>query len=102
MEACDSLMAAFDFKSLEAGQATLSECRRYRYTLTRVWDESYPRIAWIGLNPSTADENVLDPTLRRVVRFSMDWGFGSFTMLNLFALRATDPVVMKAHFEPVG
>lgn len=90
------------FTNFEGGDATFSTCRRYRYTLTRVWDEARPRIAWIGLNPSTADESRLDPTLRRVIRFSDDWGFGSFTMLNLFALRSTDPIVMKASVEPVG
>lgn len=87
---------------MEPGDAILSLDRRYRYTLTRVWDDSLPRIAWIGLNPSTADERRLDPTLRRVIRFSAEWGFGSFVMLNLFALRATDPIVMKATFDPVG
>ncbi len=75
--------------------------RAYRYTLQHRWNDG-PTIAWVGLNPSTADENVLDPTLRRVKDFSHRWGYGSFIMLNLFAFRATDPEVMKAHPEPVG
>lgn len=83
----------------ESGPALLSPDRCHRYTLTRVWDERLPVAAWIGLNPSTADESKLDPTLRRVLRFSSDWGFGSFVMLNLFSFRATDPRVMKARGE---
>lgn len=81
-----------------------SPCRRYRYTLEHVIDPALPvrRIMWIGLNPSTADENRLDPTLRRIRRFSADWGFTAFVMTNLFAFRATDPAVMKRAADPVG
>ncbi len=76
--------------------------RDYRYTLKHEWDASLPCIAWIGLNPSTADESKLDPTLRRVKDFSQRWGYGSFIMLNLFAYRATDPEMMKCRDDPVG
>jgi hypothetical protein len=86
----------------EAGPAVLSQDRRYRYTLTRVWDEELPTINFIGLNPSTADESALDPTLRRCLRFAHDWGFGAFVVTNLFAYRATDPLDMKRALEPVG
>lgn len=50
-----------------------------------------PTIAWIGLNPSTATELALDPTLRRVCSYSAAWGFGAVVMLNLWPLRATRP-----------
>lgn len=84
-----------------------SACRRYRYTLEHVIDPlmhaSQPRpIMWIGLNPSTADENQLDPTLRRIRAFSQGWGFTAFVMTNLFAFRATDPRDMKREPSPVG
>lgn len=91
--------------SLEAGPAILSPDRRYRYTLERRWaaDSDGPRtIAWIGLNPSTADESELDPTLRRIMDFSRSWGFDAFVMLNLFAYRATSPEDMKAQAKPTG
>ncbi len=86
---------------------TFSPCRQYRYTLEHVIDPvlhtSAPRrIMWIGLNPSTADEQQLDPTLRRIRRFSADWGYTAFVMTNLFAFRATDPRVMKRAADPVG
>lgn len=57
---------------------------------------------FIGLNPSTADEVVNDRTVSRCIQFAKDWGYGALCMTNLFAFRATDPEVMKAHPEPVG
>ena len=81
-----------------------SPCRRYRYSLEHRWDDLMPvrRILWIGLNPSTADEQQLDPTLRRIKNFSDVWGFNCFVMTNLFAFRATRPEDMKAALDPVG
>jgi hypothetical protein len=82
--------------------------RRHRYTLIHRWDEllAAPEggrgIAWIALNPSTADENQLDPTLRRIRDFSITWGYDFFVMLNAFAWRDTDPAGMKAAPDPVG
>lgn len=64
--------------------------------------EKVDAIAWIGLNPSTADENQLDPTLRRIASFTRKFGGNGFVMLNLFAFRATDPRDMKMEDDPVG
>ena len=82
--------------------AEFSACRTYRYLLTRTWDAGRERIAFIGLNPSTADATQDDPTIRRIVSFARDWGYGGVDMLNLFAFRATDPRDMKAAADPVG
>lgn len=71
--------------------AQFSPCEKYRFTLWRVWDHSLPRVAFVGLNPSTADATKDDPTIRRCVGFARSHGYGSLTMLNLWALRATDP-----------
>lgn len=57
---------------------------------------------WIGLNPSTADEEQLDPTLRRIKRFSAENGYNCFYMTNLFGLRSTNPANLYADVEPVG
>ena len=81
--------------------ATFSPCRTWRYTLTRRWDDG-PQIAFIGLNPSTADETEDDPTIRRCIGFAKREGAGGLVMLNLFAFRATDPKAMKAALDPVG
>lgn len=57
---------------------------------------------FIGLNPSTADEKLNDPTIRRCIAFAQSWGFGSLCMTNLFAYRATQPTDMLAQDDPVG
>lgn len=85
----------------EAG-ATFSPCRQYRYSLWRRWKPGAPYALFIGLNPSTADETLDDPTIRRCKRFSRDWGYGAYVMANIFAYRATDPKEMKAQREPIG
>lgn len=82
--------------------AQFSDCRNYRYALWRTWDESAGHVCFIGLNPSTADETIDDPTIRRCIGFAQRWQRGGIYMLNLFALRATDPKVMKKSAEPVG
>ncbi|OGD52552.1 hypothetical protein A3K80_09230 [Candidatus Bathyarchaeota archaeon RBG_13_38_9] len=82
--------------------ANFSEDRKYRYVLWRIWDESKPKCAFIGLNPSTANENIDDPTIRRCINYAKDWGYGELNMLNIFAFRATNPKVMKNEIYPVG
>lgn len=76
--------------------AIFSEDRRFRYTLVREWDEALPKVAFIGLNPSTADETQDDPTIRRCIGFAKAWGKGGLLMLNLYAWRATQPSDMWA------
>jgi len=82
--------------------AEFSPCRRYRYALSRTWDEALPRVLFIGLNPSIADEVRDDPTLRRCMGYASDWGYGGVCVANLFAWRATDPAALKAARDPVG
>src|SRR6185436_5707784 len=79
--------------------AIFSPRRTFRYVLYRGW-ENHDRtrersaIAFVGLNPSTADCWNDDPTVRRCVGFAKAWGYCDFYMLNLFAYRATDPKAM--------
>lgn len=87
--------------SINSG-AIFSPCRAYRYQFWRVWDESKPFTNFIGLNPSTADETKDDQTIRKCIKYSQTWGFGGYYMTNIFAFRATDPKVMKAHPAPIG
>lgn len=63
----------------------------YRYRLTRVWDPTLPTITFVLLNPSTADAEHLDPTLRRCVGFAKRDGFGGMVILNLYAFRSPSP-----------
>jgi hypothetical protein len=74
--------------------ASFSEDRRFRYWLLREWDPALPKVAFIGLNPSTADETEDDPTIRRCMGFARAWGRGGLVMLNLYAYRATVPADM--------
>ena len=82
--------------------ASISECGLYRYSMIRQWDSSLPPQCWIMLNPSTADDSVDDPTIRRVCAFSRAWGRGGIIVVNLFALRATDPAELSRAGDPVG
>lgn len=91
-----------DWRAVESGEAYFSDDRLYRYALSRVWDGRRPMGLIIGLNPSTADESKLDPTLRRCIRFCDREGWGGFWMANLFAVRATKPAAMKKHPAPIG
>jgi hypothetical protein len=86
------------------GDATFSPCGKYRYTLTRQWEDvGFQRWAtWIMLNPSTADAKSDDPTIRRCISFSKSWGCGGLIVLNLFAFRATDPKALSSADDPVG
>lgn len=82
--------------------AIISDCGKYRYALFRKWQEGTATVAFIGLNPSTADGESDDATIRRCVSFANAWGFGALCMLNLFAFRATEPKDMKKAVDPVG
>jgi hypothetical protein len=82
--------------------ALFSRDRRYRYRLWRRWDRSRLRIAFCMLNPSTADERSDDPTIRRCIGFARHWGYGSVEIVNLFALRATDPRELRSMRDPIG
>lgn len=70
--------------------AVLSDDGLYRYRLDRWWGDG-PRVVWVMLNPSTADADIDDPTIRRVMRFSREWGYDGCTVLNLWPFRATKP-----------
>lgn len=112
--------------------ATISACGRYRYRLWREWrlwpepakwhwwtdDDGKPVVdgagkqlgeplscVFIMLNPSTADGNEDDPTIRRCVAFARSWGYDRLDVLNLFAHRATDPrelLALEHGDDPVG
>jgi len=82
--------------------AVYSECERYRYSLTRVWNPAGKRVLFVMLNPSTATEVENDPTVERCERRARHLGFGAFRVTNIFAWRATDPRDMRVADDPVG
>jgi hypothetical protein len=82
--------------------AIFCPCRTYRYSLSRVWNPNLPSVMFVGLNPSTADEQEDDPTVRRCVGFARKWKFGGLILVNLFAYRSTDPHGLLEADDPVG
>lgn len=74
----------------------------YRYRLWREWDAGLPRVCFVMLNPSTADAERDDPTIRRCTGFARQWGYGSLEVVNLFAFRATHPADLRRAPDPIG
>ena len=81
--------------------AVISECGQYRYMLKRVWGKG-PMLPFCMLNPSTADAEQDDPTIRRCIGFAKREGYGGIIVVNLFAFRATSPKVMQSAAFPFG
>lgn len=84
------------------GEAVFDKTRQYRYSLSRSWMLGDGVCVFVMLNPSTADASVLDPTVRRCVRYAQRWGFRRLEVLNIFAWRSTDPSVLSKLDDPVG
>lgn len=82
--------------------AVISECGKYRYSLKRIWGESLPLLVFVMLNPSTADAEQDDPTIRKCIGFAKLWGYGGIVVVNIYAYRATDPRELWKCFDPVG
>lgn len=83
------------------GEATIDPSGVYRYHLTRRWGEE-PPLGFVMLNPSTADATADDPTIRRCIGFAKREGLGGIRVVNLYALRATDPDELWRHPDPFG
>ena len=85
-------------------EAEFSPCRRYRYRLWRVWGEpdTPRRLCMVMLNPSTADEFKNDPTVERCCRRARMWGYERIDVVNIFALRSTNPQGLYDCDDPIG
>ena len=82
--------------------AIISDCKRYRYLLTRTWDAEGPVLVYVMLNPSRADAAINDPTVLKCIAIAKSNGYGGIRVLNLFALRATDHRWLGESADPVG
>lgn len=82
--------------------AVLSEDGLYRYLLWRLWDRELPRAMFVMLNPSTADAEIDDPTIRRCIGFARSWGMGGIYVTNLYPYRATNPADLWQASKPMG
>lgn len=83
-------------------EALFSPCNSYRYRLSRSWNPGTAPLAIVMLNPSTADAERDDPTIRRCIALAAREGFGGIEVMNLFAFRATAPADLKAAADPIG
>jgi hypothetical protein len=81
--------------------AIISPCGLYRYRLERRFGDG-PASLFIMLNPSTADAEIDDPTIRRCIRFAQSFGCGRLLVGNLFAFRATKPADLMKASDPEG
>ena len=83
-------------------KASLSRDQKYRYSLSRIWEEHKECVLFIGLNPSMADAKSDDPTIRRLIGFAQRWGFGGMHVCNLYAYRTPDPKELFKVAYPIG
>lgn len=83
-------------------EAWFSHDEAYRYSVWYMWDTTLAPLLAVMLNPSTATHLRLDPTLTGMSRRAQRWGYGSLVVMNLFALRSTDPKALYSHPDPVG
>lgn len=84
--------------------AVYSNCHQYRYILHRRWqpERRDHSIMFIMLNPSTATEQVDDPTVRKCRNYAIRWGYNHLIVGNLMAYRATDPSLLRGVGDPIG
>jgi hypothetical protein len=82
--------------------AVISPCGKYRYTLKRAWKEGGGVCVFLMLNPSIADALRDDATIRRCIGFAHRWGYQILHVVNIFALRSTDPKLLYRMPDPVG
>jgi hypothetical protein len=79
--------------------AILDEQRKHRFLLWRFWSDK-PRMLFVGLNPSTANEVEDDPTVRRLCGFARDWGYGGLYVCNVFSQVTPNPEQLIDHHHP--
>lgn len=102
-----------DYSLDRTGWARFSDDRRMRYRLARSLTdtpivlrdgivECARGVTFLMLNPSTADAFELDPTVRRCVGFARAWGADVLQVVNIFALRSTDPAMLYEPDADVG
>lgn len=80
--------------------ALFSGCNNYRYRLWRIWDKRLQIAMCVGLNPSTANWQDDDPTIRKLRDILKHYGYGGFYMTNLYALVSSKPAKLFSVSDP--
>ena len=99
--------ASVTLRNSDTGAAVFSLDEQYRYVLRRILPPMFgvepdKRVAFVMLNPSIATESDDDPTIRRCIGYATSWGYSNLYVINLFALRSTDPKGIYRHDSPIG
>ena len=87
------------------GSAIFDPSHRYRYCLTRSWSSTAPndhQVTFIMLNPSQANAERDDPTIRACSQFAQRWGYHQLNIVNLFAYRTPHPSNLQQTSDPIG
>lgn len=82
--------------------AIISDCKKYRYGLSRVWADGPGRVLWVGCNPSWADAEIDDRTVGRMIGFSRHWGYPGLWVVNAYAYTTPYPDDLRRAADPVG
>lgn len=82
--------------------ARISPCGKYRTELKRVWERRLGLVNFIMLNPSTADAENDDPTIRKCIKYAKSWGYGGIVITNLFDYRSPSPKELKKEPFPMS
>lgn len=93
MNAADLAQSAWAIKSRDGA---------YRYWLHRRNEHGKGWAVFLMLNPSIADAQRADPTMRRCREFSRMWDHAGFVIVNLFAAISTQPEALLEHDAPIG
>lgn len=103
-------MTAAGASAMTAARSGESAIRRnayilgeHRLWLSRAWGAQPAErfVLWVMLNPSTADAEIDDPTIRRCIGFTRSWGYDALVVVNLYSLRTPDPRAVWRHPKPV-
>lgn len=93
-----TLMPSMIFKRRESNiknEAIFSKDEKYRYSLTKIWDEGKPKAVFIGINPSDATEIIMDKTVMNLMNHLITNNYGSVEIVNLFAYRSKNQDNLK-------
>ena len=93
-------MTALPFAAADQG-AWINPRGNRRYLLWRtVGPSDATTIAFVMLNPSTANPEKDDPTLRKCRAFAHGWSHGLLLVGNLFSIRGSDPKDIDFRAQP--
>ena len=92
------------FPKVAATRPEVAATRMLSYQMPQARADSW--LAFVMLNPSTADADSDDPTMRKVMGFAGRWGFRRLRVVNLFARVSTDPRALRPkapdYLDPMG